>query len=73
MQILRNISKNRLEKCRTQLEEIDEQRKQMPSDAPRSGTGHHSEPTVVAESVEPEDALPEPTHIQSYGRGFQLR
>ncbi len=44
-----------------------------PSDASFSRTGHHSEPTVVAESVEPEDAPPEPTHIQSYGGGFQLR
>ena len=45
----------------------------MPSDAPRSRTGHYSEPTVVAESVEPEDATTEPPYIQSYGGEFQLR
>ena len=34
---------------------------------------HHSEPTLVAESIEPEDTPPELAPVQSYGGGFQLR
>ncbi len=52
------------------------ERKQVPGVGRASqthGGWEDIEPTLVAESVEPEDSPPELSPVKSYGRKFQLR
>ena len=52
------------------------ERKQVPGvgwASQTDGGWNHLEPTLVAESVKPEDSPPELSHVRSYGQGLQLR